>query len=171
MKKFTKNLIAGALLSTALVSASAMAEQKIAVVDVQQVLSAMPEVAVIQQTIADEFKDTIQTLEAKQKEFQFLMEKRQREMATMSEQQIKDLEDQIIALRGELEAEGPKLQQAMRGRQNEEQNKLLLKIRGAIDEVSSKQDYDLIFNAGSVVFAKEQFDISQQVLEQVSKAN
>ena len=56
-------------------------------------------------------------------------------------------------------------------RSNEERNKLLGLIKQAIDSVAAKRGYDLVLNSGAVAFAKEEHDLSEQVLQQVSKAN
>ena len=169
MKNFTKTLIAGALLSTAMLSTSATAEQKIAVVDVQAVVQSLPQVAEINQRINDEFKDQIQAVNSKQEEFNFLVQKLQRESATMSEAEQKKLQDQIIALRDELQQTSQPLQQNMQRRSNEERNKLLGLIKNAIDGIAAKENFDFVLNASAVPFAKPKHDISQQVQEQVSK--
>ena len=62
MKQLVKHIVAGAMLGSALVSTSVMAEQKIAVVDVQGIFQAMPQAAEIQNAIQVEFKDRIEVL-------------------------------------------------------------------------------------------------------------
>ena len=84
MKKFTKSLIAGALLSTAMVSSAVLAEQKIGVVNVQGVFQSMPQAASIQATIAAEFKDKTEEVSRLEKDIKYYMEKNQRDAATMS---------------------------------------------------------------------------------------
>lgn len=170
MKTFTKTLLAGALLSASLISAPAMAEQKIAVVDVQSVVQSLPQLADIQQRIQEEFKDQIQAVNTKREEFEFLVEKLQRESATMSEDQQKALEDQIISLRNELQQTSQPLQQNIQRRQGEEQNKLLGLIKQVIDGIAAKDDYDIVLNASAVPFVKAEHDISSQVQQQVAKA-
>jgi len=44
-------------------------------------------------------------------------------------------------------------------------------IKQAIDKIAAAEDYDVILNAGSASFAKEDLDVSAQVLEQVNKLN
>ena len=50
-------------------------------------------------------------------------------------------------------------------------NKLLGLIKQAIDAVAAKEGYDVVLNSGAVAFAKEEHDLSEQVLQQVSKTN
>ena len=171
MKQLVKHIVAGAMLSSALVSTSVMAEQKMAVVDVQGIFQAMPQAAELQNAIQLEFKDQIEEVNQLQRDGQFYAERLQRDAATMSDSEKKELEQKILSVREELSQKGQPLQQNIQRRSNEERNKLLGLIKQAIDTVAAKQGYDLVLNAGAVAFAKEDLDLSEQVLEQVSKAN
>ena len=125
MKTFTKTLIAGAMLSTALLTTAAQAaEQKIGVVDVQGIVRSLPQYAEIAQVVTGEFKDQIQEVNSQTEEYNFLLQKFQRESATMSDAEKKALEDQIIALQKTLQEKTGPLQQEMQRREQEEQRKL-----------------------------------------------
>ena len=171
MKQLVKQVIATAMLGSALVSTSAMAEQKIGVVDVQGVFQSMPQAAEIQNSIQVEFKDRIEEINKLQQDGQFYAERLQRDAATMSEQEKKDLQQKILKVREELSKKAQPLQQEVQQRRNEEQNKLLGLIKQAIDKVAADEGYDLVLTSNAVSFSKEQFDMSEQVLEQVNKAN
>ena len=171
MKDFTKNLIAGALLTTAMASTSVFAEQKIGAVNVQGVFQAMPQAADIQETIAAQFKDKTEEVSRLEKDIKYYLEKNQRDAATMSEKEKAELEGKIIALREEDTAKAQPLQKVIQARLQEEQNKLLGLIKQGIDAVASKGKYDVILNSNSVAFINPDNDISQLVLEQVGKIN
>lgn len=171
MKQLAKHIVATAMLSSALVSTSVMAEQKIGVVDVQGVFQAMPQAAEISNNIQMEFKDQIEEVNQLQRDGQFFAERLQRDAATMSEQEKKELQQKILDVREQLAAKGQPLQQNIQRRSNEERNKLLALIKQAIDAVAAKEGYDLVLNAGAVSFAKEQHDLSEKVLKQVDKTN
>nr|WP_136251636.1 OmpH family outer membrane protein [Ningiella ruwaisensis] len=171
MKSLNKALSIAAILGLSLMSVVASAAQKIAVVDVQLVLQSLPQVAAIEQKINSEFEAQIQEVTAMREEGNFLMEKLQREAATMSEEQKQELQQQIQALGQQMQQKGQPLQQNMQRRTAEERNKLLGLIKQAIDGIAAADGYDMVINAQSVPFAKDQFDISQKVLDQVSKAN
>jgi len=171
LKQLVKHIVAGAMLGSALVSTSVMAEQKLAVVDVQGVFQAMPQAAEIQNAIQMEFKDQLEEVNQLQRDGQFFAERLQRDAATMSEAEKKDLEQKILNVREQLTTKGQPLQQNIQRRSNEERNKLLGLIKQAIDSVAAKEGYDVVLNAGAVAFAKEEHDLSEQVLQQVSKAN
>lgn len=171
MNKFSKSIIATALLTTAMASSVALAEQKIGAINVQGVFQAMPQAAAIQQTIAAEFKDQTEEVSRLEKDIKYYLEKNQRDAATMSAAQKKELEDKIIAMRDEYTNKAQPLQQQIQNRLKDEQNKLLGLIKQSIDVVAAKGKYDVILNANAVAFINEDHDITKLVLDQVSKAN
>ncbi|MCW8107551.1 OmpH family outer membrane protein [Alteromonas ponticola] len=171
MKQLAKHIVATAMFGSALISTSAMAEQKIGLVDVQGVFQAMPQAAEIANKIQIEFKDQIDAVNQLQKDGQFFAERLQRDAATMSEQEKKELQDKIMGVREKLTEKAQPLQQDIQRRQNEERNKLIALIKQAIDKVAAQGDYDLVLTSGAVAYSKEEHDLSEQVLEQVKKTN
>jgi outer membrane protein len=171
LKKFTKSLIAGALLTSAMASSAVFAEQKIGAVNVQGIFQAMPQAASIQESIAAEFKDKTEEVSRLEKDIKYYLEKNQRDAATMSAKEKTELEGKILALREEYTGKAQPLQQEIQKRLQEEQNKLLGLIKQGIDAVASKEKYDVILNANSVAFINPDNDISKLVLEQIGKIN
>lgn len=171
MKKFTKSLIAGALLTTTMASSAVFAEQKMGVVNVQGIFQAMPQAASIQESIAAEFKDKTEEVSRLEKDIKYYLEKNQRDAATMSAKEKTELEGKIIALREEYTGKAQPLQQEIQKRLQEEQNKLLTLIKQGIDAVAAKEKYDVILNANSVAFVNPELDVSKLVLDQVAKIN
>mgnify|MGYP000050059991 CR=1 FL=1 len=169
MKTFTKTIATGVLLAATLISTSAMAAQKIAVVDVQGVLQALPQTAIIVQSINDEFKAQFADVQKLQKDGEFEVEKLQRDGATMSEAQKQASQEKIMAIRTELQQKAGPLQQEVQRRQNEEQTKLLGLVKQAIDAIAKSDNYDLVLNAGAATFAKPEFDISKKVIDKVNQ--
>jgi outer membrane protein len=171
LKKFTKSIIAGALLTSAMASSAVFAEQKIGAVNVQGIFQAMPQAASIQESIAAEFKDKTEEVSRLEKDIKYYLEKNQRDAAIMSAKEKTELEAKIIALREEYTNKAQPLQQEIQKRLQEEQNKLLALIKQGIDAVASKEKYDIILNANSVAFINPDSDVSKLVLDQVSKIN
>jgi outer membrane protein len=171
LKKFTKSLIAGALLTSAMASSAVFAEQKIGAVNVQGIFQAMPQAASIQESIAAEFKDKTEEVSRLEKDIKYYLEKNQRDAATMSAKEKTELEGKIIALREEYTGKAQPLQQEIQKRLQEEQNKLLGLIKQSIDAVAAKEKYDVILNANSVAYINPDNDISKLVLDQVAKIN
>lgn len=170
MKSFIKGLSLAALFTLAAISGVANANQKIGVVDVQRVLQSLPQVAVIEQTIQAEFATQIQDVQRLSSDGNFLVEKLNRERATMSATAITDLEGQINALGQQLQQKGGPLQENMKRRTEEERRKLFGLIQQAIDGIAKKSKYDMVLNKNAVPYSVDKYDISDDVLDQVSKA-
>jgi outer membrane protein len=171
LNSFIKVLTLAALFTLATMSGAVKAEQKLGVVNVQEVLQALPQVAVIEQNIQAEFADQIQEVQRLRSDGNFLLEKLQREKATMSADQIKDIEGQVNTLGQQLQAKGQPLQENMQRRTEEERRKLFALIQQSINAIADKEGFDMVLNSNAVPFSAEKFDISQKVLDQVSKIN
>lgn len=169
MNKFNKGVLAAAVLGTSMLSSAAMAAQKIGVVNVQGIFQSLPQAAVIQENIRNEFKDQIEEIGRMEKDIKYYMEKRERDAATMSDAERKELEDKLISLRDEYAGKTQPLQQQIQTRQGEERDKLLGLIKQAIDGIAEKENYDLILNSNAVAYMAETNNLSQQVVDQVSK--
>lgn len=171
MKFFNKSLLAAAVLGTSLASQSAMAEQKIGVVNVQGIMQSLPQYAAIQETINSEFKDQIEEVQRLKKDIDYYMEKLQRDAATMSESEKKDLQDKIIAAQTDYQEKGRPLQQNIQRRTSEEQNKLMGLVKQSLDSIAAKGKFDIVLSAPAISYLAdpEKYDLSSQVIEQVSK--
>lgn len=156
-------------LAASVASGSAYAQQKIGAANVQAIFQSLPQAAAIQQSINAEFKDRIEEVNRMEKDLQYYMEKQKRDTATMSQQEITELEQQIKTLRDEYVAKAQPLQRDLERRSNEERNRLLGMIQQGINKVAEAENYDVILNAGAVAFIDEQYNVSQKVIEEVSK--
>ena len=156
-------------LAASVASGSAYAQQKIGAANVQAIFQSLPQAATIQQSINAEFKDRIEEVNRMEKDLQYYMEKQKRDTATMSQQEITELEQQIKTLRDEYVAKAQPLQRDLERRSNEERNRLLGMIQQGINKVAEAENYDVILNAGAVAFIDEQYNVSQKVIEEVSK--
>lgn len=163
--------MATALLGSAMISAPAMAEMKIAVVDAQSVFQALPQAAAINATIQEEFKDRLGEIDTLERDIRFHTENLQRNAATMSEAEQAETQQKIIDARQLYAEKAQPLQQDIQRRQQEERNKIVALIRQSIEKVAADGNYDLIVDAGAVTFVKPEFDISAQVLENVNNLN
>ncbi len=152
-----------------LASAAMAADQKIAVVNFQEVMGKIPQTATIMQVLEAEFKDEKAELAKLEKDIKYYQEKKQRDGSLMSEKEKEDLDKQIGTLYQDYQAKGKVFQQKTGVRQNEEQNKIIALIRQAVDSIAAKGNYDLILEQKAIVFAKPETNITSQVVEKVSK--
>ncbi|WP_371372728.1 OmpH family outer membrane protein [Thalassotalea aquiviva] len=170
MNKFIKSIAFTAAAASMLFSgASLAADQKIGIINVQSVFAQMPQAAEIQKTIVAEFKDQAAELQKMEGDINYNMEKRKRDEAILSKKELETLTKEIIAQRQDYETKGRALQQSLKRREAEEQQKLLNEIMTAVQEVAKAEGYDLVLAQQSVAFFKPDADISAKVLEQVNK--
>jgi len=156
--------------STLLLASSAMAfEQKIAVVNVQEAISQIPQAAALMQTLETEFKDEKAVIEQLQKDLTFEDENLKRNGSLMSEKEKKDLQTKMTGLYQQYQVKVKEFQQQVAQRKNQETNKLLALVTQAVDNIAAKNDYDLVLSKQAVVFSKPSTDITGEVVEQVSK--
>lgn len=159
-------LVAGLLMAGTV----AAKEMKIAYVDVQAVAAQIPQSAAMQETIKNEFAGRIETVGKLEKDINFNIEKLRRDGPTMSEAQQEELKATVTSQRQQYEQLARPLDEEIRTRQAEERNKVLALIKAAIDVVAEREKFDMVLNSGAAVYAKPEFDISEAVVAQVSKA-
>lgn len=145
-------------------------EIKIAFVDVQAVAAKIPQSAAMQETIRNEFAQRIEAVAKLEKDITFNIEKLRRDGPTMSEKQQEELKTTVTNQRQQYEQLARPLDEEIRNRQAEERNKVLALIKSAIDVVAEREKFDVVLNAGAAVYAKPEYDLSEAVVAQVSKA-
>lgn len=172
MKKLFKSIALATVASGALLSSAAMAaDQKIAIVNFQEVMAKIPQTAAVMQSLEAEFKDAKAELAQLEKDIKYYQEKKQRDSSLMSAKEIEELDTKIATFYQDYQTKGKSLQQAAGARQNEETNKIIAIVRQAIDGIAAKEKFDLVIEQKAVVFAKPDTIITDKVVEQVTKLN
>ena len=140
MKKLLCALSVSALMfGTTFGTIAQAAEQKIGVIHMQSIFQKLPQREVIQKQLQKEFSDRYDQVKKIQNKLIKLEEKRKRDGALMSGSEKTDLIRKAEALQSEYQLKGKALKEDVRRRQGEEENKLLQKIRKAINEVAKKE--------------------------------
>ncbi|MCL1084878.1 MULTISPECIES: OmpH family outer membrane protein [Shewanella] len=159
-----------ALMTLILLGAPLVAHaEKIAVVDMGAVFEQLPQREQISQSLKKEFGDRMASVQKMQEEMRSLMEKQQRDGALMNDAQKTELVRKMESLKSEYQLKGKALDEDLRHRQGEEQNKLLEKVQKAINIIAEKDQYDLVLQRGAVIYVKSNADISSKVVEALSK--
>jgi outer membrane protein len=172
LKTFIKSVAYTAVASSLLLASSVMAaDQKIAVVNFQEIMGKIPQTAAVMQSLEAEFKDQKAELAQLEKDSKYYQEKKQRDSSLMNEKEKADLDAQIGTLYQDYQAKGKVFQQATGVRKNEETNKIIALVRQAIDNIAAKGKYDLVLEQQAVVFSKPETSITDKVVEQVTKLN
>lgn len=170
MNKLIKSIATTVAASAMMVSVSAMAELKIAVVNVQEVMAKLPQGEKGLQEIQTALEPQQKELEKLRADLAFNMEKKKRDAALMSKKQLDELDAQIQKIGTDYQTKGQALQQEGQKRQGELQRRLLGMVQKAIDEKAEKENFDMVVNAGVLLFLKDdKVNITQSIIDQVSK--
>lgn len=170
MNKVIKTMVMGVAASGMLLASSAMAaDQKIGVVNFQEVMSKIPQTAALMQSLEAEFKDEKATITQLEKDIKYYQEKLKRDGSLMSAKEKEELNVKVKSLFQEYQVKGKALQEKASQRQNQETNKIIALVRQAVDKIAVKQDFDLVLSQQAVVYAKPDASLTDVVVEQVSK--
>lgn len=165
-----KSIALTAVASSLLLSGSALAaDQKIAVVNFQEVMNQIPQTAAVMKSLEEEFKDDKAVLAQLEQDIKYNQEKKKRDGSLMSAKEIEALDTKIGTLFKDYQAKGQAFQQSTKLRKNEETNKIVGLVRQAIDNVAAKGDYDFVIEQSAILYAKPDATITSKVVEQVSK--
>ncbi len=153
-----------------LLASSAMAaDQKIGVVNFQEVMGKIPQTAALMQSLEAEFKDEKAAITQLEKDIKYYQEKLKRDGALMAAKEKDELNVKVKSLFQEYQVKGKALQDKASQRQNQETNKIIALVRQAVDNIAAKEDYDLVLSQQAVVFSKPDASITDIVVEHVSK--
>lgn len=148
-------MVMGVAASGMLLASSAMAaDQKIGVVNFQEVMSKIPQTAALMQSLEAEFKDEKATITQLEKDIKYYQEKLKRDGSLMSAKEKEELNVKVKSLFQEYQVKGKALQQKATQRQNEETNKIIALVRQAVDNIAVKKDYDFVLSQQAVVYTK-----------------
>ncbi len=170
MNKVIKSMVIGVAASGMLLANSVMAaDQKIAVVNFQEIMGKLPQTAALMQSLEAEFKDEKAVITQLEKDIKYYQEKLKRDASLMSAKEKEELDEKVKSLFQEYQVKGKALQQKATQRQNQETNKIIALVRQAVDNIAAKQGYDLVLSQQAVIFSKPDASITDVVVEHVSK--
>ncbi len=164
-----KKLLMLVLLAFLFAGNSAMASgTKVAFVQVAKVLQVAPQVKRIKERIRREFAKRDSQLVAQQKKLNKLRAKLARDGSIMSESEKKRLERDILSRARKLKDAQSEFQEDLSLRQNEELAKLRKVISEVVIKVAKRGGFDMVLESG-VVWTKDQYNITDQVIQELKK--
>ncbi|MEI6897270.1 MAG: OmpH family outer membrane protein [Psychromonas sp.] len=167
-----KNFLKAATLVVAMISVplvSAADTQKIGVVFPSKIMKESPQRARIIKKLENEFKGRYEALQSLEKEITNIEKKLKRDAELMSNSDVTALQRKIEGKLSEYKLNRKAFEEDNRRRQGEEQQKALILVRDVINEVAKNAGYDIILNGEQVVFATPGYDISDLIIEEISK--
>lgn len=166
MNKLVK--LAGAL-ALVMTATLAQAQGKIAVVDTAEVFQKMPQRDVIRNQLKNEFASRVKEVQQLEEQGRSFVEKQQKDMAFMNDSQKAEAQKKLNEMQATFVQKARALEQDRARRENEERQKMLSRIKGAIDDITKAQGLELVIERGAVIHVSPSLDITQQVISRVSK--
>lgn len=151
-------------------SMQAMADTKIAVINVPRILQEIPQSKAMDAQLKSEFSARVSEMQRLESQGQQLADKLKKDGDFMSADERTKQQRKLAELQSDFNLKGQALQEDQRRRSSEEQKKIFDKIQTAIDGIAKSQGFDLVLNGQAVVFGSDKLDISSQVIQQVSKS-
>jgi outer membrane protein len=167
---FVKQHMFKVILGIALVSAFAMpasAQQlKIGVVNVPVLMERSPQTKAAMDALQEEFAPRQREFLAKQKEYEELTAKVQKDVAVMGETERRNAEKNLRDLQREVTRLQTEFREDLNLRQNEELGLLQRSLLMEVQNFASQEGYDLVVGDG-VLFASTAVNITEDVLRAV----
>lgn len=154
-----------------LASPIAIAELKLAVVDVQRAILNSEEAKKLLTQIQNEFKEDEGKISAIQTNAAALLEQLRRDDETLSEENRRSMQQKIESYNNDFVYERQKLQKAITARQTELFSGTEAKIQRAIEDLVLKNDYDLILPRNAALYVGDLYDITRKVTEKLNEMN
>ena len=145
---------------------AAAQQLKIGVVNFPALLENAPQTKAALESLREEFAPREREYLAKQKEFEDLAAKVQKDVAVMGETERRNAEKNLRDLQREVTRLQNELSEDLNLRRNEEMAKLQRSILTEIQDYAAQEGYDLIVGDG-VLFASGSVNITEQVLRSV----
>jgi len=168
--KFVKQQMFTAALVLVLASAFALPaaaqDMKIGVVSLQALIERAPQTKSAMDALQEEFAPRQRELVAKQKEYEELAAKAQKDFAVMGETERRNAEKDLRELQREITRLQNELREDLNLRQNEEYGMLQRAMLKEVQDYAQQQSYDLIVGDG-VLFVSNSVNITEEVLRAV----
>ena len=164
-KQIFRLVVAVALLGAFAVSASAQ-QVKIGVVNIPVLLERAPQTKAAMDALQEEFAPRQREFMAKQKEFEELTAKAQKDVAVMGETERKNLEKNLRDLQREVTRLQTEFREDLNLRQNEELGLLQRAILAEVQDYAAREGFDLVVGDG-VLYASGTVNITEAVLRAV----
>lgn len=141
---------------------------KIGYVNVQEVMTKAPQTKAAEEEFKKEFTKRQEELKALESEYLQLREKRQKEGLTMSDEQLKELEDNMLAKERKIRWNRSILDEDSKLRRQEIMQELRKKVYQTIAEIAQAEKFDLILIEG-VLMSSSRVELTDRVLKKLKE--
>jgi len=163
-----KKLLLAAGFGLAMATSAAQAADKIAIVDMGNLLQQVAQTSGVSQTMKNEFGGRASELQRMETDLQTKVQRLQRDGSTMKASERSKLEKDIASGRQDFAQKAQAFEQDQARRSNEERGKLVTRIQTAVKKVAADQGVDLVVPSNAVIYnSSDVKDITADVLKQV----
>ncbi len=166
VKQHMFKVILGIALVGAFVLPASAQEVKIGVVNIQVLMERSPQTKAAMDALQEEFAPRQREFLAKQKEYEELTAKVQKDVAVMGETERRNAEKNLRDLQREVTRLQTEFREDLNLRQNEELGLLQRSLLMEVQNFAAQEGYDLIVGDG-VLFASTAVNITEDVLRTV----
>lgn len=164
-------LVSVVTLMTGLLSVSAQADEvKLAVVDMQVILQKAPQISKINDALTRQFKGRQDSIVKAQNELQKEAANLQKNAAVMKTDKRNELENKLMTDRNNVNSMIASFQKDLSKQQSESLHSFSQQLDGVVSKVAAQSGYDLVIQKGSTLYAKNNLDITQQILDALKRA-
>ncbi len=173
LKKVLLASALGAALVTTSLAQSAMAAEAaaakaptIAVLNLQYIMTEIPQSKALQQTLAKEFGAREQELQKMQQEGVKLSQ----DLAAgkYKGDELTNKRRELEQLQADFRLKGRALQEDQQKRVQEEEREVMVTVQRAIDSIAQERGIDLVLRGEAIAYTISDLDISQEVIKRVS---
>ena len=159
-----KRFLLGAVIALFFTGLAQAADLNIGVVNVRAVASQAPQRESISAALQLEFKERGETLRKLETEIKDMQTKGQADELTMTESQKTTLIRSIQGKASDFKLQQTAFQEDFKLRSEEEQRKLLILIKKAIDQIALQEKFDIILQSESVAYIGDRVDVTAKVI-------
>lgn len=163
-------LVSIVTLTTGLIALSAQAEVKLAVVDMQVVLQKAPQVAKINEALTHQFKARQDNIIEAEKELKKEATNLQKNAAVMKAEDRSALENKLMTDENKVKSMVTIFQKDLSKQQSESLHNFSQQLDSVVSKIAAQSGYDLVIQKGSTLYAKNNLDITQQILDALKRA-
>lgn len=139
-------------------------EVKIGVVNINVLMEQAPQAQVAMDALQEEFAPRQRNILAKQKEFEDMTEKVQRDLAVMGETERRNAERELRDLQRDVQRMQEEFREDLNLRRNEELGNLQRSLLKEVQDYAESAGFDIIIGDG-VLYASSAVNVTQRVLE------
>jgi len=152
---------------TFFVATPAWADNKIGVINMQDLLQKLPQMKKIGDDLKTQFGGKQKQLVDAQENFKKEADKFRRDSAVMSDKDKQAAEDKLFKQQQDLQTMQMDLQRDYMAAQNKQVDTLMTTIKNVVEKVAAQGKFDLVLINASVAYARKDMDITAPVLKEM----